>query len=183
MERLLEVQTRIDAAVERVQELIQGDPGAVLAPPGAARPTARSFLVSLSAELTPGAGALHEVVLELGPLTIGDDQVRWPLRWRPAAHRRLLPPFEGVLRATRSGDGTTLALEGGYRPPLGVIGAFGDGVVGHRLARSTAEALLDDIAGRVQRRIGAEAATGAVRPAPYPPDLREAADVPADGAR
>jgi hypothetical protein len=173
MERTLRAARETGAAFERVRDLLLHEPEVVLAEPGAARPTARSFVVSVEAEWPGGAaGATHAVLLELGLPTLEERSAQWPLRWRPTIHRRLLPPFEGTLRVEAGADGTVVRLDGAYEPPLGPIGAFGDGVLGHRLARSTIDGLLDGIAERIERRLRLRTPVS-VPPAPYPPDLRD----------
>ena len=65
-----------------------------------------------------------------------------PVAWQATGRERLFPTFDGELEASEADDGTRLRLHGTYTVPLGVIGRFGDGVVGWRLARRSLDALL-----------------------------------------
>jgi hypothetical protein len=66
------------------------------------------------------------------------------IAWDP--QDSMIPKFAGVLHAERSfGFHTTLTLEGRYHPPLGVLGAAFDALVGKRIASATGYALLQDI--------------------------------------
>ncbi len=67
----------------------------------------------------------------------------WTVRWEATAGG-LYPGFRGTL-AVRADDtyGTSMIeLSGVYEPPLGVIGAAFDAVVGSRIAHGTARELL-----------------------------------------
>ena len=71
-------------------------------------------------------------------------------------HERWLPEFDGELEVTvASGEGATLRLHGFYTVPMGHIGRFGDGVIGHRLARRALTRFLDDVAARLDREVRA----------------------------
>ncbi|MFO7777869.1 MAG: hypothetical protein R6V28_05915 [Nitriliruptoraceae bacterium] len=62
---------------------------------------------------------------------------------RPARH---LPAFDGELGLFTAGDRASLAIEGRYRAPGGPLGAVLDGLALHRVARGTANRLMEDVA-------------------------------------
>ena len=98
----------------------------------------------------------------------------WSITIRPAGAARVLPSFTGTMAVKEREVGSTLQLLGAYTPPLGPIGAFGDGVVGHHLARQSLERFLAEIGGRIEL-LADRLVPPVGRPAPYPPDLRPAA--------
>ncbi|HLG67338.1 MAG TPA: hypothetical protein VKV36_05630 [Acidimicrobiales bacterium] len=72
------------------------------------------------------------------------------LRWRARRLPKLFPIMDADLSAhPRLDDGSELALSGSYRPPLGPLGVLGDLVVG-RLAHSTTQALVEDLAAAIE---------------------------------
>jgi hypothetical protein len=68
----------------------------------------------------------------------------------PAPLERFLPSFDGELglHLQRAGQ-VTLILDGRYRPPGGSLGAAADAALLHRVARSTIERFLEDVAARL----------------------------------
>jgi hypothetical protein len=62
------------------------------------------------------------------------------------------PRFTGWLFLNRAEDdgSSVLELEGTYTAPFGALGAFFDATIGKRIAESTAETLLADIAGQIE---------------------------------
>jgi len=66
------------------------------------------------------------------------------LAWDP--QDQIMPKFTGVLNAERQEAAhSMLVLEGQYTPPLGIVGAAFDAVLGQRIASATAATLLRDI--------------------------------------
>ena len=62
--------------------------------------------------------------------------------WKPA-NGGPFPEFIGTLAIAQDAiDWSRLDLDGGYRPPLGIVGAAFDAVLGHRIAEVTADQLL-----------------------------------------
>jgi hypothetical protein len=111
--------------------------------------------VSITTPVRAGALA-HPVILTFGvPWQVG--ATRWrPLRWEPAQGdgsgplERLLPSFEGELGLHLYGAGRcTLLLDGRYEPPGAALGQALDAVALHRVARSTVERLLEDVAAQL----------------------------------
>jgi hypothetical protein len=76
------------------------------------------------------------------PLRAEDDDADRPLRH--------LPTFDGELGLFIAGDRKSLAIEGRYRAPGGPLGAVLDGLALHRVARGTANRLLEDIAAHLR---------------------------------
>jgi hypothetical protein len=74
-----------------------------------------------------------------------NDLVR--IQWKPVDDGPY-PTFRGALITWAEHDPqrSYLELDGSYDPPLGVAGAAFDEIVGHEIAKRTAQALLDDIA-------------------------------------
>ena len=62
------------------------------------------------------------------------------------------PRFTGWLFLNRAEDdrNSVLELEGTYTAPFGALGAVFDAAIGKRIAESTAETLLADIAGKIE---------------------------------
>jgi hypothetical protein len=68
--------------------------------------------------------------------------------WRPVHGGGMIPSFSGQLTLADSDDPDScrLSLEGSYAPPLGAVGAAFDVLLGHTVARATAQRLLNSIA-------------------------------------
>ena len=119
-------------------------------------------------------GSVHqEVAVEVGAaLAPGEEEaVSLPLRWQATGRDRLFPAFQGVLQAARAPTGTTLRLAGTYRVPLGLLGRFGDGVAGRRLAQRSLVAFLEALSGRLDAEV--HHLMAALPPSPAPVALRE----------
>jgi hypothetical protein len=68
------------------------------------------------------------------------------LRWRAQRGGKMFPVMEADLLARPVfGSGTELVLAGTYHPPLGTLGTLGDLLVGRLVAKSTAEAFIDNL--------------------------------------
>ena len=56
------------------------------------------------------------------------------------------PTFQGTISIADEGGGwSRIDLDGGYRPPLGILGAAFDAMLGHRIAEAVAANLLAEI--------------------------------------
>lgn len=178
MERTIEVRDTVRACLEHTREVIAQRPEMAFG--RQARGAPRHHLVSITVPLAKGASAAQEVELQMGAPLIEADTVRWPVSWRPTAHARFLPSLRGTLTARRGANATTtLVLHARYRPPLTFVGGFGDGVVGHRVARRSTESFLRGVAERVTAE-AARRTRSRFTPRPYPPDLRPRPDGLAD---
>jgi hypothetical protein len=70
--------------------------------------------------------------------------------WSPAGGGPF-PSFHGSLSvAAQNPKSCTISLEGGYEPPLGAIGKAFDAAIGHKIAESTADDLLNVIGERIE---------------------------------
>jgi hypothetical protein len=158
MERALDTRCSTTLTLEAVAAVLVEEPGEALGAVPEADVPPGLFVIELAARLGEAQTVRQPVVVALSPPEVGPDEVRWPIAWHPASHERLLPELTGALVARRTAEGTDVALEGRYRPPLGRIGKFGDGVVGHRVARWTTATFLADLTARIaavsQRRAG-----------------------------
>jgi hypothetical protein len=72
---------------------------------------------------------------------------RIKLAWRAALAPAIFPSMEADLDIyALSAEETQLDLHGLYRPPLGLIGAAMDTLVGHRVAEASARRFVEDVA-------------------------------------
>jgi hypothetical protein len=113
-----------------------------------------------------GGRVSRQVVVQVGdPWTAGSTTWR-ALSWDPveldeserASSRltdRLLPSFDGELGIDLREHASSLVLDGRYQPPGGRVGAAIDSVALHRLARTTVERLLADVAAALTERASA----------------------------
>lgn len=130
----------------QLRRAFTGDPGRWL--PGARAKGPEVWTVTLRA----GSWS-RNVDLHLGaPWRVGEGQWR-TLSWEPVAHDgepgavdRLLPSLEGELGLHVLDGITTMVLDGRYTPPGGPVGTALDGVALQRVARTTVERLLADLA-------------------------------------
>lgn len=96
----------------------------------------------------------REVTVGFGPFIEEDDgTVTLALWWEAAQQPWLFPTFDGGLEVHDRRDGTELRLVGSYQLPLGQAGVFGDEFLGHRVARASLEAFLEEIAASVTVRL------------------------------
>jgi hypothetical protein len=130
------------AVLERAPESIVGSElGAPWTGPGAHS--------ELGVELPGGRYVARQVRIGLGRILEDEDALALPLWWQDAEHPQLFPTFDGGLELRRAGDATELRLIGSYQPPLGVVGRFGDGLLGRRLVMASLERFLTAAAARL----------------------------------
>jgi hypothetical protein len=97
--------------------------------------------------LTVGPSAVdQDVACVVSEVTGDEGGASMRVRWRPIRYDRWLPSFDGVLAVLPIADETLVSLDGSYEIPMGTVGAFGDGIVGRRLAKRTLTALMAEIA-------------------------------------
>lgn len=95
----------------------------------------------------------------------GHVHVRWWSRYLP----RALPVMEADLSVRALANGRSqLVLDGEYVPPLGAMGMVGDVLVGRRVARSTAQALLDSLAATLVTGVRVDGKKPFDHPTPQP---------------
>ncbi len=85
-------------------------------------------------------------VLRKGQVLAQGGTLLVPVRLDPEGYSRWFPTFVGTLRAEGAGNGTALVLEGDYVPPMGPAGELIDRLLLHRLAESSLDWLLEQIA-------------------------------------
>lgn len=157
------------APLERAREVLIGDPGCVVADTCSADDRkARCFHTSLGVEVGAGGSLHQEVLVAVGLARSRDDTITLPMRWNPAGHEHLLPSFEGELDVSRDGPGSRVVLRGAYTVPLGLLGRFGDGVAGRRLAHRSLGAFVGKAARRLDAEVNRRHESIAWHPAPYP---------------
>ena len=155
MERPIEASTTIPAAFTRACEVFLDDPGAVFRETYRIRePRARRlFRTELSVDLGAGASVHQEVTLQEGSPQFSQAGLVVPLTWQASGRERFLPAFKGELEISEMRLGTGLRVTGIYTVPLGVVGRFGNGLMGRRLARRSLSALVERIGGRLQLEV------------------------------
>ncbi len=81
----------------------------------------------------------------LGPRT------RLRLAWQANQHAELFPTMEATLDVYALGPSETqVDFQGRYRPPLGVVGAAVDALIGHRIAEAAVRRFVEEIAARLR---------------------------------
>jgi hypothetical protein len=171
MERWISLRTTLGADAEQAIALLLADPAVLLgAAEGRRAPT---FVVDLRAPVGGRAAVHQEVEVSVGAPCAADGEAWVPISWRPLGHRKALPSFEGIIEVRGDQDDAALSIVGTYRAPFGIVGRFGDGLVGRRIAHQSLRTLLQRLARRIDGCVLDEASHGEWRPAEYPIDLRE----------
>ena len=171
MERWITASTTIDVPFELASPIVTTATSRLL-PDGRAEPSGR-LITALSVETKGGAAVRHDVAVTLGAPHSAEGETWVPIEWEPIAHTALLPTFVGVLELVEAVDGVELAITGIYGVPLGVVGRFGDGLIGRRVAQQSISSLLGAMAAQLLSEVADEFAQTSWKPAPYPISLRE----------
>jgi hypothetical protein len=153
--RPIETTRQLQVPFERARQALLRDISAVLADGPA---DGSAMFAELSAELGHAGTMRQRVEIRVRSVRVAASEASWGLWWRAMDHPGLFPVFHGQLRLTPDADGTTLSLVGEYEPPLWVLGRFGDGLIGHRLARQSLEGYLERLGERVEAEAHAEMA-------------------------
>jgi hypothetical protein len=154
MERSIEASTIVGVAFARARQVLLDDPAVVFSELHTGRDSAvQTCRPELSVDLGAGASVHQEVTLEHGVPRPTDTGLVLPVTWHATGRERLLPTFRGELEVSDAGPGTCLRLTGIYTVPLGVVGRFGDGVLGRRLARGSLGALVTRLAGGLEAEV------------------------------
>lgn len=153
-ERQLYLYEYVDVPFDDVAEVLAEDPAAVLQPAtDRAVEHADAVHRDLVVELA-GFEVGREVTIEVGdfrPVEI--RRVTVDLRWHARSASALFPSLQAVLEVTALSfhpPRTQISLIATYEPPLGILGAAGDVVWGHRVAESAVDRFLKDLVRRVQ---------------------------------
>jgi len=114
-----------------------------------------TFSIRLSLDFIPGDFAIEKDVAVSVYLARDEanvnDETRLFFEAVPSSER--FPKFSGTIAVDAADRGSYLHLYGSYDPPLGKIGDVFDAVVGRRIARESAQALLVDIRERLLRHM------------------------------
>ncbi len=131
-------------------ELLSGDPALWLPPP--AEPVGPEWQVTLHADGALREGmSEHEALVTVGPTSWAELGLLRRISWRSSKSERLVPMLDADLELVAlDGSGCQLSLMGSYRPPLSVIGAAGDRLLGHRVAEACVRRFVLDVAERVE---------------------------------
>lgn len=166
-------------SVDAVGTVLGRDHGAVFGDRPTATERARQrFTATVAVPSRSGVSITHPVEIAVDRIHRDPAAARVELRWRPTAHRSLLPSFRGELVAEpNDAGGSRLRLTGSYEAPFGRLGRVFDATVGHRVARRTVDALLDHLVGRVESA-ARSATTSPHAPTDYAEDLRSRSDGP-----
>lgn len=173
MEREVDVRERVPGPFDRVCQILEERRNEIVGE-AAGRVGSRQAELSVT---KAGTKVGRRIAVEVGPLRREEGAARQSLRWRAAERPRLFPSMEAELRVVPVvGEASTeLRLVGRYRPPLGVLGAVGDAVVGAPLAQASVRDFLRDVARRVAEELvrrSRSVSWGPVAP-PYGPSLRD----------
>ncbi len=143
--------THVSRPFEEVKELLTGAPEQWLPPPAEA--SEDEWVVCLNADgALPATLAKHDALVSLGTSNFTEGTMRRSLVWRSASSERLIPSLEADLElAELNGTGCQLSLMGSYRPPLSVVGAAGDRLLGHRVAEACVRRFVLDVAERIEQ--------------------------------
>ena len=147
METALDVTAQVNAAPERVIQILSSDPAAVLT--GMASVDHGAFVAEMAVDGGGGTSLGQEVDVVCGRQPDDDTMCRFDLSWRARDHQGAFPVFGGGLEVHPDGTGSRLRLCGRYSVPLGAVGAFGDRLVGHRVARRSIQGFLEAAAARI----------------------------------
>jgi hypothetical protein len=163
MERSIEASATIGVACARARRVLLEDPGVVFTGHHAAnRRRLAHYELDVSVGLGAGASVHQQVALELAASRSTETGLVQPLSWQATGRGRMLPRFDGTLELSPVRAGTCVRLVGTYTVPLGTVGRFGDGVIGHRLARRAMTELVERLAVHIEaevvRRLGPDAA-------------------------
>jgi hypothetical protein len=116
---------------------------------------AEALATTLRANVGPvefGADAVVEVTsVEEGPHAPLGPRTRLGLTWHASKRPELFPTMMATLDVYALGpEETQVDFHGSYRPPLGVVGAAVDALVGHRIAQATVHRFVKEITERLR---------------------------------
>jgi hypothetical protein len=146
----------VNQPYDRATSIVRSDPAALF----------RRAADAAGSRAEAVAGALQ---VEVGGIAIGTDiaievegieepegraplsrVMRLKLRWQAAKRPGMFPTMQATLSFyPLSPEETQLDFEGEYEPPLGLVGAGADAVVGHRIAEASVHRFLREIATRL----------------------------------
>ncbi len=161
MERHLYQHTYLgDRYEDVVQAINEHGPEFLGGSASAARDHADEIVTNLHVEIA-GLDVSKTVDLELGePETLDEHATRWLVNWHAEDGDTIFPAMRAYLEVAALSVHpplTQVSFIGHYEPPLGVIGAAADRLVGHRVAEATIDAFLRDVKWSIHRYLGSQA--------------------------
>lgn len=136
----------IGAVVDRAFKAFHGYPGTWL--PAPAVPIGSGFRVRLQMPGTSHAPDVTAIVAVGAALHPRAELSIRSLRWRAEKAHELFPVLDGDLEL-HTGPEPALRLTGSYVPPMSVLGALTDQVVGRHLASEVVRGFTTNVAGRL----------------------------------
>lgn len=174
MKRSVQTSTPVRATLERVRDVLTGDPGAAVADRiSPAERQAREFHTTLHVDAGKGGGVEQDVLVDVGLPQLTGNSIALPISWRAAGRTRLFPTFAGELQVVRHGTAARLDLRGTYELRLGPLGRLGDRLAGRRLARQSLDVFAQQAATRLESEIQRRSDSFPPSAMPYPDDLRD----------
>lgn len=147
--RPVEIARRVPVPLEAAVDVLKHASERLIGADFAAYWMAADRAEMLGIDLPGGLHVSQEVRVGLGPVFEEDGAYVVAVWWEAAEHPHLFPTFDGGFEVRGAGGATELRLVGSYEPPLGALGRFADGVVGHRLVAASLDALLASAAERL----------------------------------
>lgn len=96
-----------------------------------------------------------DVVVEVGKADDRGYAVFIPIQWRAASQSGLFPSMDAELEVAQLSldpPRSQIGIHGRYRPPIGVVGAIGDAMLGHRIAEATVRRFVIELSTRLNRK-------------------------------
>ena len=151
----------VNAGYEQVRDILRRDALAVCR---AATKTAAARAASLASELHVNIGGFEigtDINITLAEVEERPADVKSPrtttfaLEWEAARRPRLFPFMHAKLVVyPLTATETQLELMSRYDPPLGVVGAALDALVGHRIADASVHRFLSEVAAHLRLTLG-----------------------------
>ena len=154
LRRGVDLARRVPVPLAAAVALFARDPHRLIRADLGAPWTSTQLQADLAVELFGGRQITREVEIGVGPLLEDDDALALPLWWQATEHPQLFPTFDGGLELRGDEHGIELRLVGSYQPPLGAVGRFADGVVGHRVVMASLDRFLAAVAERLEALAG-----------------------------
>lgn len=151
----------VNSPYDKVRALLTKEVGTVFHD---ATKSATSRAEAVVAELRASIGGVEvgtDVAIAIGDITETPRSVKTPpttriqFHWKASKTPRLFPVMHAELALyPLTATETQLEFTGTYDPPLGLVGAAGDAVLGHRIAEASVHRFLSDVAGYLRKRLG-----------------------------
>jgi hypothetical protein len=151
----------VNQSYDRVTAAVRADPTALFRRAAdAASWRAESVAAGLQVEVG-GLAIGTDIAIEIEGIEEPEGRaplsrvMRMKLRWQAAKRPGLFPTMQATLSFyPLSPEETQLDLEGEYEPPLGLVGAGADALVGHRIAEASVHRFVREIGRRLADQLG-----------------------------